>query len=958
MNYYIKTIQKLRDDKDIFNPEEQFDIAFELVITWLNRILFLKLFESQLVSFNNNDKNFKFITSDNITDFDKLNNLFFDILGKKVEERDIDKKYTNIPYLNSSLFEKINYEKKYILVSSLNNDIEIPLYTSSILKNNAKYNKLKTVKLLDYLLDFLDSYDFTSNYGSDELVVSNKNDVINSAVLGLIFEKLNGYKDGSVYTPGFITEYIAKEVIEKSVIDIFNNKYNIMCHDIEELKNFISVNLYKKEKLKEYNDIINSLKILDPAVGSGHFLVSVLNEIIALKSYLGILCDNKYIRLTNKIDIIDDTLVIYNQDDTIYRYSRFNSQTWDLQKIIFNEKRTIIENCLFAVDINQKSVYICWLRLWIELLKNTFYIDNSNDMETLPNIDINIKTGNALINKYPIKVGKAITQQGSKEQKDNIKKYKDLVSKYKRSGSKSDKLNVQNQLNEIKSKLYSVVNDALIIETKEQKEQNKKIQDLKKKQKLAKTIQERRQINDEISKLEKTGSFLFLGDSIDNSMYKNSIEWALEFPEVLDDEGKFQGFDIVIGNPPYIQLQKNKDESGNYNIYTVYDKKGDIYCLFYERGLSLLKTNGFLGYITSNKWMRAEYGLKLRKYLIKYNPVLLFDLGANIFDSATVDTNILVIQNKSYEKKTLSCILPNRSEKMSDFIKQEGINIEYNEDSWIILNQIEKSIKDKIEKYGTPLKDWDINIYRGVLTGCNEAFIIDGSTKDELIKQDPKSDEIIRPILRGRDIKRYSYNFADKWLIYIPWHFPLHEDKSINGVSEQAENLFKTNYPAIYKHLLQFKEILENRNKAETGIRYEWYALQRYGSNYMDDFNKQKIMYSEIVKSPQFYLDKKGEFYPEATTFIITGKNLEYLLIALNSKFFAYIFKKFYSGGGLGNNGYRYKKAFIDKLPIIKLNKEKYDMIKVSSKIDNIFYNSYMLSDEEIEYIEQNTKNL
>ena len=295
---------------------------------------------------------------------------------------------------------------------------------------------------------------------------------------------------------------------------------------------------------------------------------------------------------------------------------------------------------------------------------------------------------------------------------------------------------------------------------------------------------------------------------------------------------------------------------------------------------------------------------------------------------------------------------------MSDFIKQEGINIEYNEDSWIILNQIEKSIKDKIEKYGTPLKDWDINIYRGVLTGCNEAFIIDGSTKDELIKQDPKSAEIIRPILRGRDIKRYSYNFADKWLIYIPWHFPLHEDKSINGVSEQAENLFKTNYPAIYKHLLQFKEILENRNKAETGIRYEWYALQRYGSNYMDDFNKQKIMYSEIVKSPQFYLDKKGEFYPEATTFIITGKNLEYLLIALNSKFFAYIFKKFYSGGGLGNNGYRYKKAFIDKLPIIKLNKEKYDMIKVSSKIDNIFYNSYMLSDEEIEYIEQNTTNL
>ena len=943
-----KTIQKLRDDKDIFNPEEQFDIAFELVITWLNRILFLKLFESQLVSFNNNDKNFKFITSDNITDFDKLNNLFFDILGKKVEERDIDKKYTNIPYLNSSLFEKINYEKKYILVSSLNNDIEIPLYTSSILKNNAKYNKLKTVKLLDYLLDFLDSYDFTSNYGSDELVVSNKNDVINSAVLGLIFEKLNGYKDGSVYTPGFITEYIAKEVIEKSVIDIFNNKYNIMCHDIEELKNFISVNLYKKEKLKEYNDIINSLKILDPAVGSGHFLVSVLNEIIALKSYLGILCDNKYIRLTNKIDIIDDTLVIYNQDDTIYRYSRFNSQTWDLQKIIFNEKRTIIENCLFAVDINQKSVYICWLRLWIELLKNTFYIDNSNDMETLPNIDINIKTGNALINKYPIKVGKAITQQGSKEQKDNIKKYKDLVSKYKRSGSKSDKLNVQNQLNEIKSKLYSVVNDALIIETKEQKEQNKKIQDLKKKQKLAKTIQERRQINDEISKLEKTGSFLFLGDSIDNSMYKNSIEWALEFPEVLDDEGKFQGFDIVIGNPPYIQLQKNKDESGNYNIYTVYDKKGDIYCLFYERGLSLLKTNGFLGYITSNKWMRAEYGLKLRKYLIKYNPVLLFDLGANIFDSATVDTNILVIQNKSYEKKTLSCILPNRSEKMSDFIKQEGINIEYNEDSWIILNQIEKSIKDKIEKYGTPLKDWDISINYGVKTGCNKAFIIDGATKDELIKQDPKSDEIIRPILRGRDIKRYSYNFADKWLINIECGFT---NKNRNNIP--PEEFIKTKYPAIYNHLLS---VANQKTKGKGLINRDdkgdyWWELRSCA--YMDDFNKQKIIYQELSQGSCFALDIKGEFTISNTAYLITGNNLDYLIILLNSKFIEYCFKTFYSIT-IGDKGIRWLNQYIIKLPIIILSeKDKNNILKSdNNKIEEIIHNLYHLTEEEIQYIE------
>ena len=246
------------------------------------------------------------------------------------------------------------------------------------------------------------------------------------------------------------------------------------------------------------------------------------------------------------------------------------------------------------------------------------------------------------------------------------------------------------------------------------------------------------------------------------------------------------------------------------------------------------------------------------------------------------------------------------------------------------------------------MKDWNINIYRGILTGYNEAFIIDGKKKDELMAEDPKSAEIIRPLLRGRDIKRYSYEFADLYLLFIPWHFPLQGDPSIKGASLEAEREFENQYPAIYNHLLKYKKELSNRNKAETGIRYEWYALQRWGANYWEDFSKQKLMYSEIVREPQFYLDNDGEIFPEATSFIMTGEHLEYLYHLLHSKTATYFFKTFYAGGGLGETGYRYKKAFLENLPVPKPNAK----INFNQRnIDEEVYKLYQLTKEEITFI-------
>lgn len=304
---------------------------------------------------------------------------------------------------------------------------------------------------------------------------------------------------------------------------------------------------------------------------------------------------------------------------------------------------------------------------------------------------------------------------------------------------------------------------------------------------------------------------------------------------------------------------------------------------------------------------------------------------------------------------------------MSVFVRQNSQECHFTtNESWVILSPIEQSIKRKIEAVGKPLKDWDINIYRGILTGYNEAFIIDGKKKNELIAEDPKSAEIIRPILRGRDIKRYGYEFADLWLIYVPWHFPLHNDSSIIGPSAIAEAHFRQQYPGVYNHLLSHKENLSNRNKAETGIRYEWYALQRWGANYRDDFYKQKIMYPNMTKFLPFYLDDKN-FMQNDKSFMITGRNLYFLTAFLNSSLFKFCFIENFPELQGGTRELR--KIFLDKIPVLQVNNEQEllfkDLVlkcqsnyenKLPSKdleiiIDNLIFNLYGLSEVEKEVI-------
>ena len=379
------------------NREEQlYNVALELVIIWINRILFLKLLEGQLIKYHKGDNSYKFLNFEQILDYDALNKLFFQVLAIKESERTelVKKRFGKIPYLNSSLFEPNELEHKTVRISNLEDEYSIPLLSSTVLKDKTSKRQKGEKNTLEYLFSFLDSYDFASE-GAEDIQEDNKR-LINASVLGLIFEKINGYKDGSFFTPGFITMYMARETIRRAVVQKFNEVKNWECKNFNELYD-------KIENKKETNDIINSLKICDPAVGSVHFLVSALNEIIAIKSELKVLLDGEGKTLRDyHVEVVNDELIVSDEDGLFFEYNPTNRESQRVQETLFHEKQTIIENCLFGVDINPNSVKICRLRLWIELLKNAYYRQGTEELETLPNIDINIKCGNSLLSRYDL----------------------------------------------------------------------------------------------------------------------------------------------------------------------------------------------------------------------------------------------------------------------------------------------------------------------------------------------------------------------------------------------------------------------------------------------------------------------------------------------------------------------------------------------------------------------------
>ena len=619
---------------------------------------------------------------------DILEPLFYEALRY---DRNADDDYFSlfdckIPFLNGGLFDPIN---NYDWVT-----------TEICLPNELFSNKRKTKQgdIGDGILDVFDRYNFTVR--EDEPL--EREVAIDPEMLGKVFENLLEVRDrklkGTYYTPREIVHYMCQE----SLINYLDTEFagSIAKDDFKKLirhneASFEGANIEEpgnkptilpqsiKQNASEIDEKLSSIRICDPAVGSGAFVVGMMNEIVGVRVAL-----------------------------TPY----FNGSAEGRDP--YSLKRDAIQNCLYGVDIDSGAVEIAKLRLWLSLVVDE---KERSNISPLPNLDYKIVKGNALLG-YP----------------------------YQPTGLK--------KIEELKAKLFGETDPG----TKKQ-------------------IQDR--VDNFISQLMENAK-KGLGHELD-------FDFQIFFSEIFQRGG----FDIVIGNPPYVQLQKMKDEPVRewYEArkYRTYARRADIYCLFYERGIEIACEKGLLCYITSNKWMRSGYGRKLRTFLLSYNPVLLIDLGPDVFKTATVDTNILFVQKENPNEDSLRGLKLDRriGTNIGGKVDKDSVKISPPTDGpWVIRSEIETNLNQKIEHIGKPLKEWDISIYFGIKTGYNDAFIIDNETKEALIRQDPSAEGIIKPIFRGKDIRRYQAQWSGLWVILAKY---------------ESHKYLKKKYPAVFKGLFQ-----------------------------------------------------------------------------------------------------------------------------------------------------------
>ncbi|EFB5642488.1 class I SAM-dependent DNA methyltransferase [Campylobacter coli] len=956
--------------------EENFETILKLLILWLNRILFLKLIESNLVRFND-DKNLKFLNFKKIPDFDKLSELFFEVLAKEKSTRK-KSEFAYLPYLNSSLFEKQNIENT-LEISSLSNDLKLFYYKNTVLKDDKCKAKKGQVRLLEYLFEFLDSFDFGSDDEQSEIL--SQKELISSSVLGNVFEKLNGYKEGSFYTPSFITSYMCKESITKVVLDKFNAQFDLDAKDISELRKSL-----RKEDKKAQKELLNSIKICDPAVGSGHFLVSALNVMLSIYDELNLFDEEFYLEVQN------DEILITGRKGEFIEYKRPSTpkdKAHLIQQELFHTKKDIIENNLFGVDINPNSCEITKLRLWIELLKHSFYqsFDDGNyhDLKTLPNIDINIKCGNSLVSYF--ETGKSLSHYPNI--KERINKYKRIVKDYKE-GFYTDKNLIAKEIKNLQESfknfcLKDKFNKEIKQLTNGANEYSKKYGDFladEHHDEKFKSFFSKNMFEFSFDEKEATKEFANLKKEYDNIFNLESnhpFEWRFEFPEILDDDGNFKGFDLIIGNPPYIRQEELKELKPHLaKNYKVYKGTSDIYTYFYELGFNVLKENGILSFITSNKYTRAGYGEALREFLLKNVKVLEYtDLnGIKVFDSATVDTSILCFEkSKSKDNKFKYLALSNEILKTcaydiglyKDFAEFSQNSL--SKESFTFSDENTSALKAKIERIGTPLKEWQgLNIYRGILTGYNEAFIITTEKRNEILAnckdeaEKERTAKLIRKMLRGRDIKRYSYEWAGLWVINTHNGY-----KNQNG--EKVEVINIEYYPSLKKHFDEFYPQLEKRT--DKGLTP--YNLRNCA--YLDEFEKEKIVWNPVSGEYLFSYIKEHIFFNNSL-FMMTLDvfSLKYILAFMNSNCYKWLITLKTNLIQTGSYAYGAKDK-IERLPIPKINSKNEKLAnelinlvdeilkakeqdknvntqELENKINSLVYKLYNLTEEEIKIIE------
>jgi adenine-specific DNA-methyltransferase len=1017
------TISKLKYEDDFNSPQmienygsntEQraFGMGLELCLTWVNRLLFLKLLEAQIVKFHGGDTSYKFLNLSMVADFDELSDLFFMVLAFKPAERPqhIQSKFAKVPYLNSSLFEKSDLEK-ILGVDSLNAGYQILAHSHSVLQDEFEKRHKGELPSLDYIFKFLDAYDFGA-VGAEDVQETSKT-LISASVLGLIFEKINGYKEGAIFTPGYITMHMSRQVIEKTVLEAFQKAYPTwVMNDVEDLKNQITDR--SKANILALNAVMDALKICDPAVGSGHFLVSCLNEIIALKSRLGILADSTGVRVSDYVISVDnDELIILKSDtDEVFAYQvskgAVPASLQFVQKAIFHEKQRIIENCLFGVDINPNSVRICQLRLWIELLKSAYYKDgNGVDLETLPNIDINIKCGNSLLSRFELdtNLSLAFNKAGI-----TATDYKKLVADYKGSKDKALKRELNIKIAKAKDgfqaeglKFLTNDTDAKIAQLKADEAQADLF--VMGDEQLALQATKLEQIRAEITKLE-----LQKADIMQSKTFSSALEWRFEFSEVLDDKGAYVGFDIIIANPPYMRVQEIEAtqplQKKFYEAkYTTAKAGYDLANLFFElagRLANKIQHNNI--FIFPHKLFNSANGDALREYLMNTQALKsLTHFGANqIFESALTYTCIALFNTQrsdtfKFRRYKMGADYENSLSTNSNYLDIKYADIEeasklYGNSQWIFFDDESGFLTfQKLFKNSRPLSE-KLNVFVGLQTDRDPVYICDkiSETEDKITiivnprheKKSPKIETkeftvektFFRPFLKGKDVHRYQTLQTDL-VVFFPYHI-CHKNNTATLVKMQE---LQDKYPLTYKYVQHYKAVFEARGSGKAKTLNEFYDYI-FRKN-LTKFDQPKLTSMEICSNhPNITLDTQSIYHTTKVYSLVkndaTKESYPYFIAILNSNLFWWFLKM--SGDTLQGDARTVKTNYINPFPLPEkvskpveaklsnLAKElialkagahaPLDVEKLESQINTAVYALYNLDSNDIDMIERTLK--
>ncbi len=991
-NWYFWALKKVKFPRDAEKEQNGRNIAVIRLITRLIFVWFMKqkgligdeLFNKSkiskyLKSFSDEDNNYykailqnlffatlnipikerKFRTEERKNNFyndDYMNHSYYRYSSLFKNPDDMVLLFKDIPFLNGGLFECLDKAKKdpsnetgreiridgFSDVPSKQPNVPNYLFFSDERKEdlNSDYGTKEKKYRVRGLITILSSYNFTI----DENTPDDEEVALDPELLGRVFENLLASYNpetattarkttGSYYTPRPIVNYM----VEQSLKEYFRAKLdNKIVNFNEKLEDLFSSNSELNPFTDEETDLviesINNLKVLDPAVGSGAFPMGVLHKLVFLLSRL----DPHNVKWKKQqIDAVEKNVpdpelknILKNQIE----------ESFSNNELDYGRKLFLIQRCLYGVDIQPIAIQIAKLRFFISLLVDE-KIDNNREnfgIEALPNLETKLVSANTLIT------------------------------------NKEDQIEFQlPEIMTLEEELFETRKNYFTAHTPEEK------RDLILRDRDIR-VQIRKILTNEKSFINNNTERLINWDPYNSN---NSADW-------FDPEWMFgvkDGFDIVIGNPPYIQLQKNHGKLANLykdKGYETFDRMGDIYALFYERGLNLLKENGILTYISSNKWMRAGYGRKLRNFFTRYNPLFLIDLGPGVFKHATVDTCLIFLQKSQNRSELRGCTLYERVYSIGSYVKENYVLMgKLKDGAWFIGSQEEYKLKEKIERIGKPLKDWDVKIFYGIKTGLNEAFILDETKKQEILdnckdeEEKRRTEAIIKPILRGRDIMRYAYKWARLYLLFIPWHFPLHNDLRIHGASIKAEKEFENIYPSVYSYLINYKEKLLKRNKDEIGIRYEWYALQRCAATYYSEFEKEKVVWAETDRALNTVLVPRGYFI-QKTCFMITGQNLEYINALLNSNVAQWFIR--INSCSLGQKGMSLTKESVRMFPIppidnketvflqiksivlkinaIKNKNSNRDTFELEDKINRFVYDIYGLTNKEVHMIESRNR--